>query len=194
MIQSNLLLVAFADVSSVLHYTIELPVGKVSEPGNLCGTFWTNCCCCLFSFGGPEAFTLFGSLPLALTQMGSALSRFLGPGAHLYDTQNQGNLYTYDSVRGQTIRLAANAFRYTCRVKHAIVELLAGRVEYTVREDLRNLQQEVDQLQRTTFALFRAVSHTHLEIIASVEDIPVNEFETQNFNPEEWPQEFLELL
>jgi hypothetical protein len=85
------------------------------------------------------------------------------------------------------IRLASNAFSYTCRVKQRIDNLLADRrIESSSRDEIAELKQKVDNLQRTTFALFRAVQHTNLAIVATVEDIPYNAFEAHNFLPEVW--------
>jgi hypothetical protein len=72
-------------------------------------------------------------------------------------------------------------------VKQRIDNLLADRrIESSSRDEIAELKQEVDNLQRTTFALFRAVQHTNLAIVATVEDIPYNAFETHNFLPEVW--------
>jgi hypothetical protein len=124
--------------------------------------------------------------------MGSALQRFVGPGYSLsnhWELPSGGDLYSYEAVKGQLLRLASNSFSYSCRIKQRLDDLLAtGRIDSSGRDEIAELKQEVDNLQRTTFALFRAVQHTNLAIVATVEDIPYNTFEANNFNPEVWPE------
>jgi hypothetical protein len=126
--------------------------------------------------------------------MGSALQRFVGPGYALnnhWELPSGGDLYSYEAVKGQLLRLASNSFSHTCRIKQRLDEILAtGRIDSSGRDEITELKQEVDNLQRTTFALFRAVQHTNLAIVATVEDIPYNTFEAHNFNPEVWPESY----
>jgi hypothetical protein len=126
--------------------------------------------------------------------MGSALQRFVGPGYALnnhWELPAGGDLYSYEAVKGQLLRLASNSFSYSCRIKQRLDEILAtGRIDSSGRDEITELKQEVDNLQRTTFALFRAVQHTNLAIVATVEDIPYNTFEAHNFNPEVWPESY----